>query len=174
MNEPAPAISIAEATDADAAAYADFFWHAWKEAGPEAPGFIGASDQVIAEVTRPEAFRERIGGPDRRMYLAREGTRVVGFAATSLHDSRSAELVGIIVLESMTGRGIGLRLAEAAIATVGRDGCSTIIVKTETTNKRARGFYERCGFSTTGVTTEDVDGVPIDVWVLRRDTVPGS
>ncbi len=87
MERDATAISVTEATDAEVDAFATFFWEAWRQAGPDAPGFVGASDQVIADLTTAEAFAERIGGPERRMFLAWEDERVVGFAATKRVDA---------------------------------------------------------------------------------------
>ncbi len=65
-------VLVTEATQDDVAAFAAFFWEAWREAGPDAPGFAGATDDVITELTTPEAIRQRIGGPERRMFLAWE------------------------------------------------------------------------------------------------------
>ncbi|MEE8331256.1 MAG: GNAT family N-acetyltransferase [Acidimicrobiia bacterium] len=162
-------ISVAEATDADVAAFATFFREAWKQAGPGALGFVGASDQVIAELTAPEAVLERIGGPDRRMFLAWEGGRVVGFAATKRIDAATVELAGIIVLQTMAGGGVGTRLVEEALNSARGEGYRKMIVRTETTNERARAFYERRGFIGTGSTTEQVEGTAVEVWELARE-----
>jgi len=161
-------ISIREATVEDGDAFAEFLAAAWREAGPDAPGFTGASDETIAEITAPEAFRVHISGPDRRMFLAWEEDRVVGFSATRSTDESSVELSGIIVFRSRAGRGIGSALVESAVAAARGDGHREMIVKTETTNHRARAFYENQGFQTVGVETEDVDDVPVEVWVLSR------
>ena len=73
----AAATTVAEATADDAGAFAAFFWEAWQQAGPNAPGFAGATDEIIRELTTQAAIVERLGGPDRRMFLARSGSRVV-------------------------------------------------------------------------------------------------
>lgn len=161
-------IGVLEATAEDASAFAELFTTAWKEAGPDAPGFTGATDQVIAELSAPEAFRERIGGPDRRMFLAWDDDRVVGFSSTKRTSEDTVELSGIVVLQSHSGQGIGTALVENAMAAARVDGHRVMIVKTETTNDRARAFYENRGFQVVGVEKEQVDDVPVEVVRLSR------
>lgn len=160
---------MTEAGAGDVAAFAAFFRDAWQQAGPGALGFAGASDEVIAELTAPAAVLERIGGPDRRMFLAWEGGRVVGFAATRRMDAATVELAGIIVLQTMSGRGFGTRLVEEAVGAARGEGYRTMIVRTETANEPARSFYERCGFTLTGSATELVEGNAVEVWELARE-----
>jgi GNAT superfamily N-acetyltransferase len=162
-------VSVAEATSADLAGFAAFMREAWQSAGPGAPGFTGATDEVIAEITETEAFQARIGGPDRRMLLAWEDGEVVGFAATKRLDATMVELAGIVVKESAAGRGIGTALVEQAIDTARAEKHRTMVVRTETTNHRAKAFYESCGFTHAHRTTEDVDGATVEVWELTRD-----
>ena len=71
-------VTVTEATAADAGAVAAFFWEAWQQAGPNAPGFVGATDEIIGELTTQAAIVERLRGPDRRMFLARSGRHVDG------------------------------------------------------------------------------------------------
>jgi ribosomal protein S18 acetylase RimI-like enzyme len=160
--------AIIEATESDTAAFARFFLAAWREAGPKAPGFAGATEEVIAELTTVEAVRARVGGPDRRMFLAWHARRVVGFAATKRICDDSVELSGIIVLESQAGLGIGTALVEAGMAAARQDGYREMIVKTETTNARARTFYERTGFHAVGVESEQVGADLVEVSRLSR------
>lgn len=157
-----------EATDADAEAFATFLQTAWQQAGPDAPGFTGATDAVIAELSSQNAFLARIGGPDRRMFLAWEGDVVVGFSATRRLDDASVELSGIVVLESQAGHGIGSALVDGAIEAARADGYDEMVVRTETTNARARAFYEARGFSVAGVETEQVEGTGVEVWRLSK------
>jgi hypothetical protein len=53
---------VTEATTADVPAVSTFFWDAWRQAGPDSPGFAGATEDVIAEITTPELIRSRLGG----------------------------------------------------------------------------------------------------------------
>ena len=52
-------LEIGEATPADAAGFGAFLRAAWAEYGPDAPGFAGASDEVIDELATPAAIGER-------------------------------------------------------------------------------------------------------------------
>ncbi len=142
---------------------------AWRQSGPDAPGFAGASDEVIAELATRDAIRERIGGPDRRMFLAWENGRVVGFAAAKRVDTDSVELAGIIVLPSCTGRGVGAELVNEALRSARSESYRSVIVRTETTNDSARAFYEALGFVLERSTIEHVDDISVEVWELSRD-----
>jgi len=161
-------ITVTEATPDDAGAFAAFFWEAWQQAGPEAPGFAGASDEVIRTLTTRAAIVERLGGPDRRLFLAWVGQRVVGFSATTRIDDGSVELAGIIVLQSMIGIGVGTALVTETVASCRREGYRRMVVKTESDNDRALIFYEAKDFTRSRETSEDVDGTPVTVWELER------
>lgn len=162
-------VVVEEATVGDVAAFASFFRRAWTEAEPGAPGFAGATDQIIAELVAPETVRERIGGPERRMFLAWHGEEVVGFGATKREDDDTVELAGVIVLQSYAGRGIGSRLIDEAIDRVRAEGCRRMVVRTELTNERARAVYEARGFAVTGTKSEAVEGEAVEVWELSRE-----
>jgi ribosomal protein S18 acetylase RimI-like enzyme len=159
---------VTEATTDDAEAISTFFWDAWREAGPDAPGWAGASPEVVAEIASPESIAARVGGPARRMFLAWHDDRVVGFAATRRIDDDSIELAGVIVLASLTGRGVGTPLVEAAVRAATSLGYTRMLVSTEADNERALGFYEARGFARTGTETRDVEGVEIDLAMLER------
>ncbi len=163
------AVVVAEASIADAAAFARFFRRAWEESGPDAPGFVGATDAVIDELTTREAIVARMGGPERRMYLAWIDGDVVGFAATRRVDEVEVELAGVVVLSGVAGRGIGTQLVELAVASALSEGYERMFVHTEVANDRALSLYERLGFTRTAVISEEVDGSDVEVWELERD-----
>jgi len=163
-----PGIRVVEAGGADVAAIASFFWAAWRTSGPDAPGWAGASEDVIAELTTPEAIWARIGGPERRMFLAWDESRVVAFAATRSEDEETVELVGIIVLQDMLGHGIGTPLLQSAVEWAAEAGFRRMLVKTEATNERALGFYRSRGFTDSRMLVEDVEGAPIELSELTR------
>lgn len=144
---------------------------AWDEAGPGAPGWSGADDATIAEISTSEALLSRIGGPQHRMFMATADGRPVGFAATRLMEGRSIELSGIIVLQSMLGGGIGTQLLEAAVAQAVEEGCLRIEVHTEVDNAAAIGFYRTHGFDEVGETTVSFDGERVPLVVLERHLV---
>ncbi len=146
-------VEVAEALEGDADDFAAFLGEAWREAGPGAPGFAGATDDVVEELMHRDAILARIGAPARRMFLARRGGRVVGFAATKGIDDGVAELAGVIVLRPHAGGGIGTMLVEAARDRARADGYRRMRVSTEESNDRARRFYEARGFVITGTAT---------------------
>jgi ribosomal protein S18 acetylase RimI-like enzyme len=160
-------VAVSEAGPADAEAAGSFVRELWAAAGPDAPGLTGATDEVIAEISRPEEIRLRLGGPERRIFLARRDGRVVGFAATRRLDPTTSELAGIMVHPGHRG-GVGTPLLDAAIATVVAEGARRMVVHTEADNEGALAFYERRGFRRTGTGTDDVEGTGVAVVILER------
>ncbi len=102
------------------------------------------------------------------MFLAKEGERVVALAANRRIDDETVELAGIIVLQSLLGRGIGSRLLNAAVDAAHHDGYTRLNVMTEADNERAIAFYKAKGFALSE-TTEEVEGVRVRVQRLIRD-----
>jgi len=164
-------ITVREATNDDVAGFAAFFRRAWQEAGPDSPGFAGATDETITELIAPEVVRQRLGGPDRRMFLAWDRDLVVGFSATRRLDASTVDLAGIIVLEGYAGLGVGSRLVDAAIGRVQPEGCTRLIVRTEVDNSRARAFYRSLGFVDVGTAVEEVDSMSVAVAELERELI---
>lgn len=162
-------LRVAEAAESDIDAIAAFFWEGWRQAGPDAPGWAGASEEVIRELTEPGALRSRLGGPDRRMFLAWDGDRVVGFSATRELDDATIELAGIVVLQGRLGHGIGTELLEVAIASARQARSEWMVVRTETSNARAADFYRSHGFGEETTMTEVVDGREMDLIELSLD-----
>ena len=161
-------VDVHEATEADIPAIGALFKEMWRESGPNAPGFAGATEKVIAEISEPDAIRARIGGPERRMFLASVGGTVAGFAATREVDAVEIELAGIVVLATMQGRGIGRPLVAVAVETARNHGYRRMTVSTERTNERAIGFYEACGFRIVGESIATVEGTEVEVVELDR------
>ncbi len=161
-------VAVEEATEDDIAAIAQFLWNAWAEAGPEAPGWVGADESVLAQIAAPDALRARLGGPRRRMFLARLGDRVVGFSATRMVDDLTIELAGIVVLQSMVGRGVGTPLLEAAAASGKAHSFGRMIARTEASNERALEFYEGRGFARARSFTQEVEGASVELVELER------
>lgn len=140
------------------------------------PGWAGADEAVIDDRSSPETLRERIGGTERRMFLAVEGGRVVGFAATRWKGVGPAELVGmvvlqeIVVLQEMVGREIETPQLHANSHRRRDDGAMSVWVRTEADNERALGFYRGRGrgFGGERRVVEDVGGTDIVLTELRR------
>jgi ribosomal protein S18 acetylase RimI-like enzyme len=162
-------LEIAEATASDVNLISAFLWEAWRQAGPGAPGFSGATEEVIAEIADPRVIRDRLGGPERRMYIARQGERVVGFASTRTQTATIIELSGVVVLQEIIGSGIGTKLIDAAVDASVRNGFTAMTVSTEIDNNRARCFYGRHGFQVTGKGVEMVGPTQVKIVNMRRD-----
>ncbi len=163
MAPTAPEIVTREAVDRDADGISTFLWALWSEAGNDAPGLAGATEEVIAEIAEPEAIRSRLGGPERRIFIATQGDRVVGFAATRAIDKAMIELAGIMVLPSLTGHGIGTPLVEVAARQARAQGFTTMTESTEVDNEGALGFYQARGFTRQDESVVDVEGTEVAV-----------
>jgi len=161
-------MEFVEATESHLPAIAAFFREAWGMTGPDAPGWAGADEEVIDDLTRPSVLRERIGGPERRMFLAVEADRVVAFAATRWSGTGPAELAGIVVLQEMVGRGIGTPLLGLALERLQAEGATTVFVRTEADNERALGFYRARGFGSERHVIEHVEGAALELTELSR------
>ncbi len=162
-------VSITEAVKDDTGAIVDFLWRAWREAGPDAPGFAGATEETIKALATRKSIAERVEGPQRRMFIAKHRKEVVGFSAIRRVDDELVELAGIIVLESMTGKRIGSRLCRAAIEAAKREGYGQVRVRTEIDNDRALGFYKSHGFRSVRSSTEVVGDTEVAVAELVLD-----
>jgi ribosomal protein S18 acetylase RimI-like enzyme len=159
-------LDVTEADHADAEAAGAFVRELWDAAGPNAPGLTGATDEVIAEISRPEEIRLRLGGPERRIFLARRDGQIIGFAATRRLDPSTTELAGIMVHPGHRG-GVGTPLLEAAAGKAAAEGARRLVVHTEADNAGALAFYEHHGFRRAGTGIDDVEGTGVPVVVLE-------
>ena len=119
------------------------------------------------QLTSNEFLSSLFGRSDVRIFLAWDGGKVVGFVSNSKVDEEIVELSGIVVLESVTGRGIGSQLLDSSVKVAADDGFSQIVVKTESFNERAIGFYRKKGFEVKGQTVSEVEGVNVILVELR-------
>lgn len=152
----------------DAAPLGAFFIQSWKESGPGALGFTGATDEAIKEIASEDFLKRRISSPNTRIVVAERGGRILGFASIRRLEERKGELSGIVVLESETGRGLGTRLVRKALDAAAKTGLRSLIVKTEVANARAIGFYEKNGFTRTTKATERVGRTSVSIQVMER------
>jgi len=159
---------VAAASSSDIQPLGGFILSAWDEAGPRAWGWTGATDASIHELASADYLRQLVSNPNLKILLARHGNRIVGFAASRRVDARRIELAGIIVSEGETGMGIGTALMNASLDSALAGGFEEMIVKTETFNTRAIGFYESKGFKRVGNETEEVEGKSVSLVLLKR------
>jgi len=145
-----------------------FFLEAWKEAGPNAPGFAGATDEAIHELASEQFLRSKLTDPTLRIFVAEDADRVLGFASLKRIEPGATELSGIIVLQSLVGRGIGTELFVKAREFAAAEGYHRVVVRTEVLNKTAIAFYRKLGFVKAKETVEDVEGTKVRLVVLQR------
>ena len=104
-----------------------------------------------------------LGRDDTRVFIAIHGGRVVGFSSNKGMNDELVELSGIIVLESMTGVGVGSRLLDKSLDAARGDGYESMIVKTEAFNERALNFYQGKGFVPEATIVEDVEETKVEI-----------
>lgn len=76
-----------------------------------------------------------------------EAGEALGFAVVLPREDGDAELDGLFVEPDAWGRGIGRRLTDHAVEMARARGCLALNV---VSNKRALGFYLKCGFQAEG------------------------
>ena len=164
---PAPFV-VRPARLNDARGLSAFLIEAWKEAGPGALGFAGATEEAIREIASEEFLRKRLAAPAVQIVVAEEGMRIIGFSSLRRTGRDEAELSGMVVLERATGKGVGTRLLRKSVEGARRRGLTSIRVKTETSNSRAIGFYKKAGFVESGKAVEKVGRARVELRVLVK------
>lgn len=167
-SSPSRAMPVRKATADDVRKLSAFILEAWQEAGPGALGFAGATDEVIRELASEPTLRTLLANPAVRILVTDEAGDIVGFSSLKRVDSGTAELSGIVVLQSLVGRGLGTELFEKARAFAATEGYVRMVVKTEVINDRAIAFYKKLGFIETARVAEDVEGTEVRLLVLER------
>jgi ribosomal protein S18 acetylase RimI-like enzyme len=144
-----------------------FLLEAWRLAGPSALGWIGATDENITEIASDSFLLGLIGNPNLKVFVCKIGKEVVGFCATRKIDCQLLELAGIIVREDQTGKGIGSELLKIAKKEAVKSGFTTMLVKTESTNKRALSFYRSKGVVEQEKVLEKLNAIEANLTVLK-------
>lgn len=81
--------------------------------------------------------------PGREHVHCRRSRKVLGFAAARRLNENTIERSGIIVLESATGKGIGIRVIEKVISSAREVGFRQIVVRIEVLTKGRSAFTRR-------------------------------
>jgi ribosomal protein S18 acetylase RimI-like enzyme len=152
-----------EAEQEDVESLIEFLLKAWKEAGPGALGWTGATEENVRHIASRGFLSNLLERDDTRVFIALNDGQVVGFSSNSRIDDELVELSGIVVLESMTGVGIGGRLLKHSIEAAKDDRYTKMIVKTESFNERAVNFYLRNGFRREATIEEEVEGSNVEL-----------
>ena len=109
-------------------------------------GYPSTRQQIATRLAGVEAE------PSSRVLVAENGDgRVVGWlhvaARTQLTEDCCAEILGLVVDESVRGGGIGAALIRAAEEWARSEGCVRIRVRSRDVRERAHRFYERAGYA---------------------------
>ena len=147
----------------DVKAIRAFFLAAWRQAGPEALGWAGATENNIQEISSEGFISSLLSKPEAKVFAFSQDGRIVGIAVNRKMDESTVELAGIIVQQDTVGKGIGTALLKSAIASAKEQGFLSMRVNTETNNQNAISFYRKNGFTELGMAEEEVDGKPVKV-----------
>jgi ribosomal protein S18 acetylase RimI-like enzyme len=147
----------------DVKAIREFFLAAWRQAGPEALGWAGATESNVQEISSEGFISSLLSKPETKMFAFSQEGRIVGIAVNRKVDESTVELAGIIVQQDAIGKGIGTALLKSAIASAKELGFLSMRAKTEANNQNAISFYRKNGFTECGIGEEDVDGKAVKV-----------
>ena len=91
-----------------------------------------------------------------RIYVAREGARVVAMAAllysiSTAEGGLAASFEDLIVVPDRRGRGIASALLRFVIEEARKQGVLRLTLLTDSHNKRAQALYAKAGFSPSGM-----------------------
>ena len=140
---------------------------AWKEAGPRALGWTGATKGTIHEISSAEYLKGLVSDPKLKFYVSEDNGEITGFASTKVQDGSTMELAGIIVRDDLLGKGIGSLLISKCIDSARDAGFASMVVKTEASNERAISFYMKRGFVRIGNVVEIVGNSKVELVMLR-------
>lgn len=160
-------VRVSELSASDIPRLKSFVLEAWRLAGPSALGWIGATDENIAEIASDSYLQGLLGNPNLKVFISKIEEDVVGFCAIRKIDDRSLELAGIIVRQDLLGKGIGNDLFQKARQEAVESGFTTMVVKTESTNDRALSFYRSRGFVEQEHVVEELNGAKVNLTVLK-------
>jgi ribosomal protein S18 acetylase RimI-like enzyme len=138
---------IGPATAADLPRIVEIHEACWLTAYPAPERGVGVEE--IRSLIDPDAGRrladwqERLADPATRVWVARDGGEVVGFAG-----ARPPWLEYLHVRPGHQGRGIGTRLLRTALDWLGPGELRIVVVEH---NERATALYRRYGFEVVGV-----------------------
>jgi len=119
--------------------------------------FAQEADFVPDAAKQKRALEAILGDPRiGRIYVAREGSRVVGMASTlytisTAEGGKAAWLEDMVVLPECRGRGIGSALLAHAVASARDEGCLRLTLLSDEDNDLAHAVYAAEGFQFSGM-----------------------
>lgn len=128
-------------------------WRCWHEV------YTGIANQEFLDKMTLEKYEEKAFLWLDNILVAKEADRVIGFVGYGAHSQEPfaiGEIFALYLLPEFWGKGIGLRLLEAAFEQMKE--CPEICLWVFKENKRAIRFYRKCGFCEDG-TEKTVPGI---------------
>lgn len=164
-------VAVRRATLDDALGLARVHTQSWREtyAGLVAPAAL--AERVIEPDTWLSWLTE--SDPRSAVFVAVDGSRVVGFAAVGPElrggPSEVGQLYVIYLLAELWGRGVGHRLHAAGLAALVAGGFDSAVLWVLDSNARAIAFYTREGWRFDGHTgVEELGGDQLAELRMRR------
>jgi ribosomal protein S18 acetylase RimI-like enzyme len=166
---------IRPALPGDAAAMADVFIHAWRQAYP---GVV--PDAVLAALDHDKTARWLTELIARRAEgntdVGERNGRVIGFVryGTSRDEQASGYIFGLYVDPGAAGQGAGKALIRHAEQRLAEDGCETVALHVFEANERARRLYTRAGFRPDGSTRIEPEYQATEVRLVKVLCTPAE
>ena len=111
-------------------------------------GQLGYPSKVEQVHRRFEILVEK--NDENVVFVAEINGTIIGWVHAHIYnllvDDPEIEIGGLIVDESMRGRGIGEQLMKAAETWAGEHNCNSIYLRSNTIRTRAHEFYKRIGY----------------------------
>ena len=139
---------------------------------PTAFGSTLAREQAFEESAWHERAAGSAEGAERAVFVAEEGDRWVGMATgVARHPEgpgHSPMLIGMFVVSTQRGRGVGAALVERVTEWARALSAEHLYLWAVSSNRPAIALYERCGFAPTGETRPLEHTPPLREQLMRR------
>lgn len=123
----------------------------------------------IATNLSAPCFTAYLADPRRRLLVARDGDRIIGYAMLVHPDGAAeVELSKFYVLPGHHGTGAASALMAAALHWAAGSGAQRIWLGVNRNNERAQGFYLKNGFEITGTRTFELGGAVEHDFLMAR------
>jgi ribosomal protein S18 acetylase RimI-like enzyme len=165
----ADALSIVAATESDLGAVAELAGVIWRR---HYPGIITHAqiDYMLAHGYSHEALSRFIEEDGAGLALARDGGRLVGFAAYHrIDEPRELKLEKLYVHQDLQRRGVGSRLIATAEDAARAQRCSALILNVNKNNVQAIRAYQKNGFAIRESVIVDIGaGFVMDDYIMAK------
>jgi len=147
-------ISVRRITGEDISIFRDVRLRALKDS-PDAFGATYESAMKRTEDSWREQVLQSANGSLRNTVFAFDGRHCIGIASLYREkDAKEGEILQMWVAPEFRGTGTASKLVSELLQWADAAGIQAVGLTVTTANNRARKFYEKCGFRTTG---EEID-----------------